>query len=704
MALAITEEHVALADVVREFATEKGVRAADRAVLERPARPGDEPDELWKQVVAQGWTGLHVAEEFGGSGYGLPELAIVLEGLGREVAAGPLLPTVVASALIAERGSAEQRAQLLPGLVGGTAASVALEPGVGLGAVWAGIHLVRTGEDVTVYRTAEVGPVEAADPGLGAGVVTPGDAGEVIPGAGPALTRLLRVAAAAQAAGGARATLDAALEYAKVREQFGRTIGSFQAIKHHLADMLVRSELAVAAAWDAARAEVDATVDGTAGGEADLAAATAAATALDSYLRNARMSIQVHGGIGFTWEHDAHLHLRRSVTLAAFAGGVDAARDDVAALSGQGVERGSAVTLPESAEGYRAAAREFRARYEAAPQDRRRALLVESGYQMPHWDPPFGRAAGPVEQLVIEEEFRGLELPDLGIGGWVLLTLLQTGSPEQIERWIAPGLRGEQTWCQLFSEPGAGSDAAAVSTRGVKVEGGWRVTGQKVWTSNAHNSQRGLATVRTNPDASKHKGITAMVIDLTAPGVTVRPLREITGDALFNEIFFDDVFVPDADVVGAPGEGWAVARATLANERVSIGGSKPQGIGPTDLLAVIDRRAPGDAALRREVGALIADYGAAAQLTVRTVERAVLGAAPSVEGNVSKLVGAELNQRLSELGLRIAGVAGVTGGEPELLLRFLFSRAATIAGGTSEVSRNVIAERILGLPREAIRN
>jgi len=195
-----------------------------------------------------------------------------------------------------------------------------------------------------------------------------------------------------------------------------------------------------------------------------------------------------------------------------------------------------------------------------------------------------------------------------------------------------------------------------------------------------------------------------MVIDLTAPGVTVRPLREITGDALFNEIFFDDVFVPDADVVGAPGEGWAVARATLANERVSIGGSKPQGIGPTDLLAVIDRRAPGDAALRREVGALIADYGAAAQLTVRTVERAVLGAAPSVEGNVSKLVGAELNQRLSELGLRIAGVAGVTGGEPELLLRFLFSRAATIAGGTSEVSRNVIAERILGLPREAIRN
>jgi alkylation response protein AidB-like acyl-CoA dehydrogenase len=416
------------------------------------------------------------------------------------------------------------------------------------------------------------------------------------------------------------------------------------------------------------------------------------------------MNIQVHGGIGFTWEHDAHLYLRRATALSAFTGGPERAADDLAELGGRGVERGSSVVLPESAAGYRVAAREFRARYEAAPAEDRRSLLVESGYLVPHWDAPWGRGAGPVEQLVLEEELAGLELPDLGIGGWVLLTLLQTGSPEQVERWIGPGLRGEQTWCQLFSEPGAGSDAAAVSTRGVKVDGGWRVSGQKVWTSNAHNCQRGLATVRTDPDKPKHRGVTAMVIDLTAAGVKVQPLREITGEALFNEVFFDEVFVPDSDVVGEPGEGWAVARATLANERVSIGGAHREGPTALDLLHLVDRYAPTDAGLRREVGALIAEGGSIAQLNVRSAERAVVGAAPSVEGNVSKLLVAEHGQRVSELGLRIAGVAGVTGGEPHLVFRYLFQRASTIAGGTSEVSRNVIAERILGLPREIIKN
>jgi alkylation response protein AidB-like acyl-CoA dehydrogenase len=242
-----------------------------------------------------------------------------------------------------------------------------------------------------------------------------------------------------------------------------------------------------------------------------------------------------------------------------------------------------------------------------------------------------------------------------------------------------------------------------VQTRGVKVDGGWRVTGQKVWTSGAQHCQRGLATVRTNPDASKHAGITAMVIDLTAPEVTVRPLKELTGHAMFNEVFFDDVFVPDEDVVGEPGAGWAVARATLANERVSIGGQRA-GFSAAKLLRFVEKHAAGDTALTREVGALIAAEAGINLLNLRAVERAVLGAEPSVEGNVSKLLGAEHGQRVSELGMRIAGPAAVTGGEPDLALNYLYQRAMTIAGGTSEVSRNVIAERILGLPREAIMN
>jgi alkylation response protein AidB-like acyl-CoA dehydrogenase len=367
------------------------------------------------------------------------------------------------------------------------------------------------------------------------------------------------------------------------------------------------------------------------------------------------------------------------------------------------VRRQYGVSLPPEAEEFRTVAREFAVRYKAAAEGDRRRLALDEGFLQPHWPRPYGRAAGPVEQLVLEQELAELGLPNLGIGGWVLLTLLQTASPEQVERWVRPGLLGEYVWCQLFSEPGAGSDAAAVQTRGVRVDGGWRVTGQKVWTSGAQYCQRGLATIRTDPDAPKHRGITAMVIDLTAPEVTVRPLRELTGQSLFNEVFFDDVFVPDADVVREPGNGWSVARATLANERVSIGGRRA-GSSAIDLLRLVDKYRAGDTGLVREIGALIADELGQELLNLRAVERAVLGAEPSVEGNVSKLLGAEHGQRVSELGMKIAGAAAVTGGQRTLTMTYLFQRAMTIAGGTSEVSRNVIAERILGLPREAIMN
>jgi len=232
------------------------------------------------------------------------------------------------------------------------------------------------------------------------------------------------------------------------------------------------------------------------------------------------------------------------------------------------------------------------------------------------------------------------------------------------------------------------------------------VTGQKVWTSNAQNCNRGLATIRTDFSASKHKGVTAVVVDLTAPGVTVRPLREITGEAVFNEVFFDDVFVPDEDVVGAPGEGWSVARATLGNERVSIGGGTGAGGRRGTALGLLDLwevHAPGDVALAREIGRLIAAQQSARLLNLRSVERAVAGAEPSVEGNLTKLLAAEQAQSIQELGMRVAGLAGIADHESDLAHQYLFTRALTIAGGTSEVTRNVIAERILGLPREVVR-
>ncbi|SDH73980.1 acyl-CoA dehydrogenase [Pseudonocardia oroxyli] len=697
MPLALSADHRELAGVVRTFAADQALRDETRQALEKvPTRPG----AVWSHVADLGWAGLHLPEEYGGSGYGLTELAVVLEGLGTVASSGPLLATTVASAVIDRVGTDAQRAALLPRLAdGSTAASVEIAGGLLLGGVWAGMHLVADGDDLVIVESGDVEPIAGIDPSLGLTRAIPIPQGERLTGGVVVARTVFRTLAAAEAAGGARACLDAALAYAKVREQFGRTIGSFQAVKHHLAGMLVVAEQAVATAWDAARVT-------TGGQEAEMAAAVAAAVALGAYEHNARMSIQVHGGIGFTWEHDAHLFLRRAAALSALAGSPDAAADEVVALAADGVRRSTAVELPPEAEPLRVEARAFVQRLRAADPADHRELLVESGYLVPHWPTPWGRAASPLEQLVIEQEFADVDVPDMGVGGWVQLTLVQTASEEQIARWLPPSLRGELVWCQLFSEPNAGSDAAAVQTRGIKVEGGWRVSGQKVWTSGAHLCNRGLATIRTDPEAPKHKGITAVVVDLTVPGITVRPLRQITGDAHFNEVFLDDVFIPDQDVIGKPGAGWEVARATLGNERVSIGsgsGTRRDRASALSLANLLDTFAPHDRGLAREVGRLIAEQESVRLLNARTVERALMGAAPSAEGTVTKLLLAQQMQAVSELALRILGPAAAGDANLETMHDYLTSRAITIAGGTSEVTRNVIAERILGLPREVVK-
>ncbi|WP_330254129.1 acyl-CoA dehydrogenase [Nocardia sp. NBC_00565] len=710
MPLALTDDHLAIAEAVRSFLADQKAQELARRFLDDPET---DATGLRKQLAGLGWLGLHLPTEFGGDGYGLPELAIVAEELGAVVAPVPFVTTVVTSSVLAASGTNAAKRALLPGFADGShtaglglhGALVADDSGalhgdaghvVGAGA--ATLLAVRVGDNVALVRSDADGvdaqAVDALDPTLHIrGVTLRGVTPEaLLPGAAAAAARTAQVLGAAEAAGGARATLEHALGYAKVREQFGRAIGSFQAVKHHLANMLAGSELAVATAWDAARAGVH-------GDQGTLTANVAGAIAYDEYVRNAEKSMQIHGGIGFTWEHDCHLYLRRAQSIRALFGAVDAARDAVYVSATEGVRREYAVDLPPEAEKFRAEAAAFVTELNAAPESDRRRMLVDSGYLMPHWRKPFGREADPVEQLVIDEEFTGVELPNLGIGAWVTLTLSQHGTPAQIERWIRASLLGELVWCQLFSEPGAGSDAAAVSTRGVRVEGGWQVTGQKVWTSNAQNCNRGLATIRTNRDAPKHKGITAVVIDLHAPGVEVRPLREITGDAVFNEVFFDDVFVPDSDVVGEVNNGWTVARATLGNERVSIGGMA-HGRTPFDLIDLV--RIGGDRAAVREVAGLLAMEQALQVLNLRHVARAVTGAAPGPEGSVTKLLSAEHLQHTAEAGMRLAGEAAVVGQLPEVGRDYLFGRAHTIAGGTSEINRNVIAERLLGLPREQI--
>ena len=485
-----------------------------------------------------------------------------------------------------------------------------------------------------------------------------------------------------------------ATEYAKVREQFGRPIGTFQAVKHHCTNMLVDAEQATAAAWDAARAAAslaqraagERRPSGSEDRQAEFASAVAASVALPALARCCQLNVQVHGGVGFTWEHDAHLYVRRSGALSAIF----------------------SADRPPEAEAFRTEVREFIARYAALPDDRKRKALSDSGYLVPHWPRPWGREAGAVEQLVIDQEFKAalVRRPELGISGWNTLTIAQHGSEEQVARFVRPSLEGEIEFCQLFSEPNAGSDAAGVQTRGIKVAGGWRVTGQKVWTSGAQHCNRGFATVRTDSDAPKHLGISMMVIDMHGKGVEVRPLRQVTGHSHFNEVFFDDVFVPDADVVGPVNQGWTVARATLGNERVSIGGiGAGAGMFPGNSpLELWQRHAPGDAGIAREVGALVADEVVMRLLNLRRAARAVAGGGPGPEGNVTKLLGSEYGQRSAALCARLAadGAAALDGRDGMAALILLSARAMSIAGGTSEIVRNQIAERILGLPRDPL--
>jgi alkylation response protein AidB-like acyl-CoA dehydrogenase len=716
--IAITADHRELADVVRAFLDRRQARSAARALLDSET---EQRPEMWQELAELGWLGLHIPEEFGGSGYGLPELVVVAEEFGRAVAPGPLLPTVIASATIAAHAGRDDQARLLPGLVDGTltaavgvAGDLTISDGalsgeaVVLGAAGASFFQLIVGDDVVIMPAGTPGvDVEiptGLDPTRRAGRLKlhaiPLSHATMLLGSATTALALARTLIAAEAVGGAHDCLDAALAYAKVRQQFGRTIGTFQAVKHHLANMLVAAEAALSTVWDAARAA------GTDTGEFELMAACAATLALPAYVSNAELNIQIHGGIGYTWEHDAHLHLRRSAALRALFGG-SGAPTDVFELAASGTVRHNAIDLPPHAEQLRTEVRAEVSGWVQLQPDQRRERMIESGYLVPHWPKPWGRAADAVEQLVIEQELAAADIrrPDLAISGWVVLTLIQHGNPDQIERFVRPALRGEQIWCQLFSEPGAGSDAAAVSTKGTRVEGGWLISGQKVWTSLAQECHVGLATVRTDPSAPKHAGITTMVVDMHAAGVDVRPLRQITGGAEFNEVFLTDVFVPDADVVGEPNNGWAVARATLGNERVSIGAGRDGADSAVDaLIKITQRHGQRVGGATERTGRCLAEGHAVRLLNLRRAARSVAGAEPGPEGNVTKLLLSEHTANRSALVAELLGpqVALASGPAKAAATMILASRAYAIAGGTSEITRNQIAERILGLPRDPL--
>ena len=337
--------------------------------------------------------------------------------------------------------------------------------------------------------------------------------------------------------------------------------------------------------------------------------------------------------------------------------------------------------------------------------------LAEAGYVVPHWPRPFGLEADPLHQLIIDDEMRraGVKRPGNAIGiGWAAPTIFLAGTQEQKDRYLPKIFSGEEVWCQMFSEPDSGSDAAGIKTKATRVDGGWLINGQKVWTSGAHLARYGFATVRTNPDVPKHQGITMVVIDMHGKGVEVRPLRQTTGAADFNEVFFDDVFVPDDDVVGPVDGGWTVARATLGNESVSIGGGGGGGfVVPAEMaLPMHDANPHRLAGGLGRIGRHLSAVEAIALMNMRSAHRAVAGGGPGPEGNIAKLVISENGHEAAALATELVGPdalfldgAGAVAGQ-----LVLWHRGMSIAGGTSEIKRNQIGERILGLPRDPLIN
>ncbi|WP_420080938.1 acyl-CoA dehydrogenase [Streptomyces sp. JL4002] len=710
MGIGITQEQRELAEAVRGWAARTVPPEDVRKLLDTPPRTGVRP-AYWDALADSGLLDPHL------DGGTLLDLAVVVEEAARAALPGAYLPSALASVLLQRAG-----AEPLAGRVG----AVALGPGTLTAVpVEGGGHLLDgeappvlgAGEADLVLLAAEaahgirwfavdaaaldIRPHESADP-------TRPTAEVRARGTAVAADRLLDLDAAlvrdlactlfaADACGTAAWALHTATAHAKVREQFGRPIGRFQAVKHLCADMLVRLEQARALAWDAAQAMDEPP------GVRSLVAALAAGTALDAAYTCAKDCIQILGGIGFTWEHDAHIHLRRALVARQLLGPGDGHRLRAVHCAAAGARRELRLELPPEAETHRARARAAIADARGLDPAAARRALAPTGYAAPYLPAPHGLGAGPVEQLVVQQELAaaGVRLADLGIATWVVPSLLAYGTQAQRDAYALPTLRGDITWCQLFSEPDAGSDLASLRTRAERAaDGSWVVNGQKVWTSSAHSADFGILLARTDPDAPKHKGLGYFVVDMrNTSGIDVRPLKEITGEALFNEVWFDDVRLPADALVGAADEGWKVARNTLGNERVHMA---DQMTFDTGLEALLARAAGLDDTHRARIGALAAEAHALACIALRTTLQQVSGLEPGAGASVRKLVQTPHQQRTAELALELLGPAGAVceGAGERAVHGMLMSRCLTIAGGTTQVQLNVVAERILGLPRD----
>lgn len=740
MTLGLSPEQQDLSDAVAQFAARHAPIATTRDHFDQLAA-GRLPT-WWDTLVGNGFHAVHVPEELGGQGGRLIDAACVLEAAGKALLPGPLLSTVTAGAvaLLAEPTPAAQA--LVRDLAAGAPAAVVLpddgdfraraeggrwsisgasQEAAGLGAARL-ILLGARGDDGVVWAVVDtenlavtVDLLPGTDLIADTGVLRVDDyrAAEdaVLTGLDADRARCVALGlVASMTCGIAQWCVEAVTAHLRSREQFGKVIGTFQALQHSAAMLLINSELATAAAWDAVRA-LDESLE-----QHQIAAAGAATIAISPVPDLVLDALTMFGAIGFTWEHDLHLYWRRAISLAASIGPASRWARRLGQLTSTR-QRDMSVDLGDAEAGFRTQVSETLDAASALSNDQpgrqgdydefkigpQRTLIAEAGLIAPHWPPPWGLDAGPLRQLIIDDEFAkrpDLVRPSLGIAEWILPSVLRAAPPDLQEKLIPPTQRGELAWCQLFSEPGAGSDLAALSTRATKVDGGWNINGHKIWTSAANRADYGALLARTDPEASKHRGIGYFILDMRTPGIDVHPIKMATGEAHFNEVFLTDVFIPDEMLLGDATGGWNLAIATMAEERSAISGYVK-----FDRAAAVRRLAaepgPDRDDAQRALGELDAYTNAIKALGVRETIRLLDGQASGPASSIAKVAMNVLLRNTFEATLQLTGkLAMVADSDPPVVRPYLHLPAELIGGGTREIQLNIIAQMILGLPRK----
>ncbi len=740
MTIGLTPEQLQLADAVAHFAARHA--PIDKTRDSFDALAAGELPQWWDEFAANGFHAVHLPEQIGGQGGTLLDTACVLEAAAIAMLPGPVLQTVTASAVALLADDTPALRNLLGRLSAGAPAAVILPDGNGFQAA-----RTQTGWSVSGISCATLGARSAqliiagvhADGDIVWLVLDPAQTGvsvetrtgtdktvdvavvrldgcvcaeeSVLDGIDDDHARSVVLALTASAAAGTiRWCVQAVTDHLRTREQFGRPIGTFQALQHQAAMLLVSSELAVSAAWDAVRSLTEDSVQHriAASGAALMAIVPASDLVLDT--------LTMFGAIGYTWEHDLHLYWRKATSLAASIGpggryaealgdltrthardvsvklgDLDAEfRSEVAAVLDE------ALTLHNDTPGRQGD-------YPNLATGPQRTLIADAGLIAPHWPRPWGVEATQLQQLIIDDEFAkrpDLVRPSLGISEWILPTLISSAPEHLRERFIPATQRGELGWCQLFSEPGAGSDLASLTTRATKVDGGWRINGHKIWTSSAHTADYGALLARTDPAAAKHRGIGYFIVDMRSEGIELQPIRQATGESHFNEVFLSDVFVPDDLLLGGPTDGWNLAIATMAQERVAISGYV--NFDRASLLrGIADEERSDRSRVLAALGEADAYANAIKVLAVREVMRLLDGQAAGPASSIAKVAMNVMLRRTFKATLELmAPSALVEDSDPAILESYFHLPAELIGGGTKEIQLNIIAQMILGLPRK----